>query len=242
MGTPDDTSDDVFGAFTSGSYPNLLSNEHPAIANDAEQDMMWIGTSQGVAIIPYPQLVLQGADPVIASVNTVSGQYINDIFIDAQNLKWIATRGSGVWVLSGTGDEVVAHINMDNSPLTTNDVNSVFVDERTGDVFFGTTEGLFQAQSLSVKPSDSFDITCYPQPFKVQKHNELIIDGLSSMADINIMTVDGMTVRSLNSNSKVVVWDGRDENGNFVSPGIYIISAKSSDSEKTGVGKIAVTR
>ncbi len=240
MGTSDDKSDDIFGTMTVGKNSNLLSNEHPAIANDKQQDMIWIGTNEGVTILPYPVFVLQNEEPDFAPITSVAGQNVNDIFIDAQNLKWIATKGSGVWVLSGTGDEVVAHIDMDNSPLTTNDVNTVIVDERNGDVFFGTKEGLFQAKSLSVKPAEKYDISCYPQPFKLQGVSDLMINGLASMSAIHIMTIDGITVRSLNANSKVAVWDGRDDNGNLVSPGIYIISAKSTDSEKSGVGKIAV--
>lgn len=241
MSTPDDTGDDVSGALTTSSYPGLLSGEHFALETDYA-GMLWIGTLEGLALMVYPDQVLSGGDPVIVEIESLAGQRINDIYIDSRDYKWIATGAAGVWVLSGTGETVIAHVHKENSPLTTDEINSIHIDEQTGIVYIGTNSGLFTAQSLSIKPEETFNIRCYPQPFDLKKHSEAVIDGLSSQADIRIMTVDGETVRTLSSGGRVAVWDGKNESGNFVSAGVYLIVASSGDTNEAGVGKIAVIR
>jgi ligand-binding sensor domain-containing protein len=241
MNTPDDKSDDISGVVYAGSSSGLPSNEHYSIESDYS-GMLWIGTPSGLALMVYPNLILSGDDPVIVEIESLSGQIINDIYIDSRDLKWIATGNNGVWVLSGTGEEVVAHINKDNSPLTTNEVQSVYVDENTGIVYFGTLEGLFTARSLSIKPNEVYDIKCFPQPFDLKKHEECSIDGLGTASEVKVMTVDGETVRTLSTTGRLVIWDGKDESGTLVPTGIYLVVGKSGDSDQAGVGKIAVVR
>jgi hypothetical protein len=63
---------------------------------------------------------------------------------------------------------------------------------------------------------------------------------LAENSEIKIMTLSGEVVKTLFSNSKTIIWDGRDEGRRRVSSGVYLISTSSGNSEKSGVIKFAV--
>lgn len=238
MNTPDDKSDDINGMLTSGEYPALLADEHSCIKTDYNGNI-WLGTPNGLSVIINSQAVLRNSIPIINSIPDLEGQTINEIMIDPQNRKWLATT-NGVWIMDENANDLIAHITNDNSPITDNNIKSLALNEETGQVFFGTDKGLFSAYSLAVKPADSYNITCYPSPFNIKKDNELIISGLASKSEIRILTIDGMHIRTINTFSQKAIWDGKNKHGQKVRPGIYILLVKSADSDKAGVAKIAI--
>jgi hypothetical protein len=164
-----------------------------------------------------------------------------DIFIDELNNKWIATN-NGVWVLNPDGTETIAIINKKNSPLIDDDVYSIIIDGETGIAYFGTKKGLCTASSLSIKPLQSYNISCYPQPYNPGVDGYLTIDGLTSDSEIKILTIDGGLVKTITVIGRKAIWDGRDTKGNYVTSGIYMAVASSTTTGTDSVGKIAVIR
>ncbi len=241
--TIDDKRDDICGVMTiSSTGGKLLDNAQTALAVDGF-GALWIGYETGLSVMFNPSSVLEKARPNVSirKVSMLTTQRVNDIFVDALNNKWIATK-NGVWVLNPDGTETVTIINKGNSGLIDNDVSSVFVDGETGIVYFGTRKGLCTARTLSVKPLDSYNISCYPQPYNPGFDGYLTIDGLTSETEIKILTMDGGLVKSLTVAGRKAIWDGRDNAGNYVSSGVYMIVASSSGTETAAVGKIAVIR
>jgi ligand-binding sensor domain-containing protein len=238
--TPDDLSDDITGILTESEYDELLSNEHSSIVYDYNR-ILWVGTPGGLVAIANLNFMFYNSKPIIRSVPILLGQPINDIIIDPQNRKWVATT-KGVWVIDENGNNVLAHITMDNSPISTDDVKSINLNENTGEIYLGTQNGLFVANTLSIKPLEQYKITCYPQPFRLNKDTEIAIDGLGSVSEVRILTISGGLVKVFNTESRKFMWNGKDENGNQVPPGVYLIVAKSGDSSASGVGKIAIVR
>jgi hypothetical protein len=167
---------------------------------------------------------------------------INDILVDPQNNKWIATN-SGVWILSEDGSDTIGYINRQRYPaLLSDEIRSLALDERTGTVYLGTTQGLNTAQTLAIRPSESFDLAVYPQPFRPGIDPQLVVDGLEADARVKITTLDGVLVRSLETTSKRVLWDGRDDSGAYISSGVYLVLAVSQSNTTTAVSKILVVR
>lgn len=239
-GTPENSSDDKTGVLTYSEYDDLLSNEHSSIAYDYNR-ILWVGTPAGLVAIANLNFLFYNAKPIIRSVPILLGQPINDILIDPQNRKWLATT-KGVWVIDENGNKVLAHITMENSPLSTDDVKAIEINEMTGEVYLGTQSGLFVANTLSIKPLEEYSISCYPQPFNLSKDTEIAIDGLGSVSEVRILTISGALVKVFQTESRKFMWDGKDENGKDVAPGVYLIVAKSGDSAASGVGKIAIIR
>ena len=61
--------------------------------------------------------------------------------------------------------------------------------------------------------------------------------------DIKIVSVSGKLVREFSSaGGRVAFWDGRDDNGDFVNSGVYIVIAFDQEGNSVETGKIAVLR
>ncbi len=236
--TLEDASDDIFGSLTTSSLNNLPSNTINDLVTD-KQGKVWVATASGVCQILNPGAVLSNSKPLAIFSDLIGNVQVYDIEVDAIDNKWIATA-SGLWVLDSEGTEVLAIINKSNSPLTTDAIESVSLDDASGRVFIGTKEGLFTAYSLSVAPADNHNISCYPQPFKPQIDSEIVIEGLAGNSDIRILTTNGQLVASIRSAGAKTIWDGKDEFGNYVQTGVYLIVASSETTGASAVHKIAI--
>ncbi len=237
-GSLEDLSDDIFGTYTTSTLNNLPSNTITDLVTD-KQGKIWVGTSEGICQILNPSAVLSDAKPIVVFSDLIGNAQVYDIEIDAIDNKWVATS-SGLWVLNNDGTEVLAIINKRNSPLTTNTINSVTLDDASGRVFIGTKEGLFTAYSLSVEPEENHNISCYPQPFKPRRDSEVVIEGLAGNSDVRILTTNGQLVAEIQTAGAKTIWNGKDINGNYVQTGVYLIVASSETTGSSAVHKIAI--
>lgn len=233
------TSDDICQAIRS-SNTQLQDNAISAIRVD-RAGAVWIGTAKGVSVISSPGSVSTISIPFVRRISALSSAVVNDIVVDALNYKWIATTG-GVFVLNEDGTEVLATITKASSPLLDDNVRTIAIDDRTGTVYFGTTNGCSVAQSSSIRPAAEFMIKTFPQPFRAGTDAQVTIDGLTADTDVRIMTPSGILVAAIQARGKQALWDGRDVRGEVVPPGVYIVSASSATTNTSAVGKIAVTR
>ncbi|HET8828853.1 MAG TPA: two-component regulator propeller domain-containing protein, partial [Pelobium sp.] len=139
-----------------------------ALALDRE-GTVWIGTDAGVATVYNPADLFFGANVEIP--NLVEGgflkplltdQNINCIAIDGGNRKWIGTN-NGVWLFNAEGTSQILYFNTENSPLLANEVLSIAIDGNTGEVFFGTTNGIISYKGDATEPVVKMDkIVIYP--------------------------------------------------------------------------------
>ena len=137
---------------------------------------MWIGTSQGLNVIYSPNSPTSRAP---ANIFGLRAQSITAIEVDALNRKWVGTT-NGVYLLSSDGLTVIAQYTERNSPLPSNIIKSIAIDDNTGIVYFGTDFGLTSLKTEAVKPKPSFTtIFSYPNPFIIDNNNNLLtIEGL----------------------------------------------------------------
>jgi hypothetical protein len=222
------------------SATNLPDNIVTSLAMD-NNGALWIGTAKGVGVITTPTTVSRTTIPFVRRVSSLSAVQVNDIVVDALNYKWIATS-AGVYVLNEDGTDVVATISTSNSPLLSDNVRSIAVDDRTGRAWFGQLEGLSSVQTQSLAPRPTFALSCYPQPYRPSGGEPLVIDGLAPDADIRILTPSGTMVNALQSRGRQALWDGLDTEGRTVPPGVYVVHVRSASSKEASVGKIIVTR
>lgn len=237
--TPDDPTDDLCLGVRS-SNTNLPDNIVTSLAMDLN-GALWVGTAKGVAVITSPTIATSTTIPFVRRISALSAVQVNDIYVDALNYKWIATT-TGVFVLNEDGTEVLASIAATATPLLSNNVRSVAVDERSGRAWFGHSEGLSSVQTQSLAPRTEYVLQCYPQPFRLAEGGQLTIDGLAPDTDIRILSLNGTMVAALQSRGRQALWDGIDVNGRPVQPGVYVVQVRSASTKQASVGKIAVVR
>lgn len=226
---------------------NRMSDVY-AIAEDLE-GAIWIGTSKGVAVYNSPQRVWeQGSFLAIQpSLDLKDGLYhplletetITAIAVDGANRKWIGTRNSGVYLVSETGEKEVLHFTNENSPLLSNNITALAINDASGEVFIGTSEGLISYKGDAISGNDSYaDMYVYPNPVRETWDGPVTITGLVEETDIKITDLTGNLVYQGTSLGGQAIWDGRNLNGNRVKTGVYLVMCTDKTGERTHIEKL----
>ena len=241
-GTYNDASDDVSGYLSTSN--GLNSNTISDIVVDRRGDL-WVGTSLGVNIITNLSTVLNSTSQLkISSSFSVRQQTVNAIAVDPLNQKWIGTN-EGLFLLSTDGTQLLSTLTSKDSPLLSDKIISIAIDEKDGRVYVGTEAGLTSFDTPSILPVESFNgLNIYPNPLILKDGSRLVtIDGLIKDTDIKIISIAGKLIREFSSpGGRVAFWDGKDDSGNLVGSGIYIVIAFDKEGNSVETGKIAVLR
>lgn len=225
-----------------------------AIAEDNKNNI-WVGTSAGPLMLEASQITKDS--PVFTQVKVprndgtnyadylLSGVDITCIAIDKANRKWFGTSSNGVYLISDDNIQQLQHFTRSNSPLLSDDIESIAINAESGEVYFGTNLGLcsYQSDVNSINEEMNKDnVWAYPNPVKPDYTGLITITGLTNKADIKIVTSNGVLVNKGTSNGGIYQWDGRDLKGKMVTSGIYMVETATSDGSKGTVCKIAIIR
>jgi hypothetical protein len=226
---------------------NLPSNEVFSVAEDLD-GKIWVGTSAGLVVFNNPQNVFgQGginAEKIIIEQDDnanylLSDEIITKIKIDAGNRKWIGTESSGVYLMSADMQTELFHFTLLNSPLLSDQIVDIEIDESTGEVFFSTDKGLISFMSTATT-SDGYEGPTYAYPNPVPSHftGTIGIRGVVDMAEIKITDISGNLVYETIANGTTATWDGRSLNGKKAQSGVYLVFISNSDGSETEITKI----
>lgn len=255
-GTISDQSDDK-SVFIS-SFPDLDivgANITPTQFHTIVQDnngTIWVGTDKGPLLFNNTSSVFEAGytcSRVKIPREDGSGKadYLLDdvkikaIAIDGANRKWIGTETSGVYLMSENGQETIQHFTSSNSPLLSNDILSIAINPKSGEVFFGTGLGLVSYQSDASSAEEVFNnVHAYPNPVREGYTGVITITGLVENTQVKITDIKGNLVCETVSNGSLATWDGKDVHGRKVSTGIYLAICASSDGTQSTITKILV--
>lgn len=235
----------------SGNLPDMGVT---TVIEDKEGEV-WVGTERGIARYIFPQFVISGSqeerrgqwlindDPDATSPFLLRDINVTAMAVNSANQKWIGTAGEGVWLVNDTGSRILKQFNNSNSPLFSNAIRDIEVDEQTGEVYISTDLGLVVYQDTPVAPVSEMDeLKVYPNPFLYNRHHSISIENLSEITTIRILGVDGSLIRTIESRGGRVRWDGLDSRGREVGSGIYIVVALNESGDERGFGKVAIIR
>ena len=221
------------------------------VAEDKDENM-WIGTNVGPFLLDKSQI--EAENPVYTQVKvprndgTNYADYllnkvnITAICIDAGNRKWMGTNGDGVYLISADNLTQLQHFTIDNSQLLSNNIQSMAINNKTGEVFFGTDNGLCSFISDATTINDEMtkdNVWAYPNPVTPDFTGLITIVGLTYNADVKIVASNGTLVAEGRSNGGTFTWNGKDKNGNRIASGVYMVVTATSDGKKGTVCKIA---
>ena len=169
------------------------------------------------------------------------GESIQAIAIDGANRKWLGTKSSGVYLMSENGQQTIQHFTISNSPLLSNNVMSLAINPLTGEVFFGTDQGIVSYQSDANEASASFgDVYAYPNPVRQGYTGVITITGLMENSQVKITDIAGNLICETVSNGSLATWDCKDVHGRRVSTGIYLAICANADGTQSAITKILV--
>lgn len=256
-GTPTNRTDDRLKYLRGrGSGGRGLPDERITAWIQDRQGWVWIGSERGIAYYFFPQFVISDNPNEFEAQWPIGGEganrsfllrdlYVNDLAVDAADRKWIASR-TGAWLINAEGTEVLEHFTSQNSPLFSDNVLAIAVDDRTGQIYFATDKGMLSFQGDAIAPAaEAQDLFVYPNPVTAQAGGTLppvFIEGLVAQTRIRIVAPDGSLVRRITARGGRARWDGRDESGRLVPAGVYLVLAVGENDAGTARGKVAVVR
>ena len=242
----------VFKKISEGNdLGNLPSTDVRAIAVD-NRNQVWIGTTRGLRVLPstgsYNSEDQMKANAIIIFEDGLAQellyeQFITDIAVNGSNQKWIATADSGVFLFSSNGQETIYHFTKDNSPLPSNVVNDIEINETTGEVFFATERGLVSFKGTATKPAENLDaVYVYPNPVRPNFDGTVKVAGLISKANVKITDIEGNLVYETTSEGGTIEWDTTAFGKYKVASGVYMIFIAAEDASVTAVKKVMIIR
>lgn len=268
-GTIDDDSDDVYRSnYTLAEDPDqrnagqlLLWDENREELTKYVYDMVqdkngvtWFGTDMGVILLEDPQNIFSAQYPVFSRIKvprndgTNAADYllgddvVTAIAVDGANRKWIGTQGSGLYLVSEDGLEIIHSFNATNSPLPTNEITDIAINPQTGEVFVASPTGIISYAGDAIEPESKLsEVRVYPNPVS-SGSGRAKITGLVDGTIIRIAQVSGRSVFETEALGGMATWNLADFHGNKVASGVYVVYAVNQDGSETACGKILVVK
>ena len=231
---------------------NLPTTDIKALVFD-NQNRLWIGTRKGLRVLYSVGSFFESgaetdAQPIIILEDGVPQellflQSITDIEVDGSNNKWISTATSGVFYLSSNGQETLFRFTSDNSPLPSDNVLDIAIDDSSGKVYFATNDGLVAFNGTSTAARDDLEnVYAFPNPVRPNFTGNVTIKGLTAKANVKITDITGNLVFETTSEGGSVQWDTTAFGKYKVASGVYLILITSDDNLQTKVAKIMIIR
>jgi hypothetical protein len=259
------------------------SSNNPTIVNISEEEegmpspnirtlaldrngQLWIGMDKGIRVVYNTQNFLENpeVDNIVVLDNGEASellfqQFVTDIEVDGSNNKWIATLDTGLYYFSSDGQQTIYHFTKDNSPLPSNDVLDVALDEENGIVYIATEKGLLSFKSEASKPKTTLeDAFVFPNPVRPtfdMVSEKIKIRDISENVNIKITDIEGNLVAEAESNTNgrfkgynleidggTALWNGKNLAGDVVASGVYLVMLNDLDTLETKVLKLMVVR
>lgn len=222
-----------------------------ALAEDLDGNV-WIASSNGPFYISSADAIAGNDAFIQHKVPRNDGTNLADyllsdvktrcIAVDGANRKWMGTE-NGVFLISSDCNTLLQHFTTENSPLPSNTVYDICIDNNSNIVYFATERGLCSYASDATQPSEEMtkdNVYAYPNPVTPEYTGKITIVGLSFNADVKIVTSNGVLVNQGRSTGGSYQWDGRDLNGKRVASGVYMVQAATETGDKGVVCRIAV--
>ena len=224
-----------------------------SIAEDLDGNI-WVGTDQGPVIYFTPEKVIDSDlrasrikiprnDGTNLADYMLKTETITSIAIDGANRKWLGTSSSGVYLLSPDGTTQIKNFNEQNSPLLSNSIVTLAIDNKTGEVWFGTSKGIQSYRGDATAGEEKFKkVYTFPNPVREDFKGNVTITGLIRDSQIRITDISGNLVYETVSDGGQATWDLKTYNGKRVATGVYLVFCASKDGSQSYVTKMLVIK
>lgn len=243
----ENTGDDRWKLLRAGAGNGNLPNDQVTCLARDKNGFIWVGTTNGIAVIQCPQEIFSGQGceavwPIVKQGNFAgylfAGEEVRSIAVDGADRKWVATK-KGVWLISATGEKLIYQFTELNSPLLSNDVKKIGIDGKTGEVFFATAKGICSFRSTATEGGEvNESVLVFPNPVPPGYSGSIGIRGLSANSIVKITELNGRLVFQTRAAGGQAVWDGRDYRGRRISTGVYLVLISNDERTEKAAARI----
>jgi hypothetical protein len=252
-GTPENVSDDRYVRLQVEDSEGHVMNNVFSITEDLDGNI-WVGTDMGPAVYYNPGKVFSSdlkAARIKIPRNDGTGladyllgtETVTTIAVDGANRKWFGTMSSGAYLMSEDSKKELLHFNSTNSPLLSDDMVKISVNGLTGDVWFGTSEGIVSFRGDATTGKDDYSgIYVFPNPVREDYEGLVTVTGLVEGSTVKITDISGNLVYETSSLGGQVTWDLRNYRSARVATGVYLVFCSNEDGSLAEVTKLLVIR
>ena len=233
------------------AFGNLPIDQVNCVAIDTK-NQLWIGTFRGLRILSNVDSFLTETElkskPIIILEDNLAqelffDQNILDIAVDGANRKWVSLANAGVFLVSPNGQQTIYKFTKDNSPLPSNNVNDIEINNITGEVFLVTDKGMVSFKGTATKALDDLEnVYVYPNPVRPDYYDTVKISGLTNKAVVKITDIEGNLVFETTSEGGTIEWDTTAFGSYKVASGVYMVLVSAQDGVETKVKKVMIIR
>ncbi len=211
-----------------------------------QNGQVWVGSSNGIVYFPTSFDLLE-ADPkgraiipIFEGFGLLADQNITKIAIDGGNRKWVGTD-QGIWLFEDNGESLVFNFTEKNSPLPSNTIKDIAINQISGEVFIATAKGIVSFRSTATRGTTSHsNVKVFPNPVTKSYTGTIGISGLANNAVVKITDIAGKLIFETRAQGGTAVWNGRDYTNRRASTGIYLVLSATESGEEKFIGKIAI--
>lgn len=230
---------------------NLPSNGVTAFAEDLDGEV-WVGTDAGLGVVYTPYNIFENgltydAQPILIESSEgiverlFDGQPISAIEVDGANKKWIGTSNNGIFYLGEDGTEEIHHFTAENSPLLSNNILDITIEDQTGIVYIATDRGLISFKGSATRGGEVYgNVYAYPNPVRPNYSGPIFITGLLTNSQVKITDVSGNLIFETIAEGGQATWNGSNFSGRRASSGVYLVYLTNDDGSQTAVAKILI--
>ncbi len=254
--------DGLMGYDPNGNRFNLVDKESGGLPSSSiraltfdNNNTLYIGTLKGLRVLYNPTGFFEDGTsaqvrPIIINDTDIDAgqellfqQSVTAIAVDGSNNKWIGTATSGVFHFTSNGQETLHHFTKDNSPLPSNNIQDITIDDLSGVVYFATINGLVAYNGNATAPRDDLsNVYAFPNPVRPGFTGNVTIDGLTENANVKITDISGNLVFETTSEGGSVLWDTTAFGRHKVASGVYLVLVSTQDLFETTITKIMIIR
>ena len=241
-----------------GSIDNVNKNDYHFFSNFYDQDdklvdvigyfsiaedkngVIWVGTNQGLILFNNPTKTLTDKsnkcsrikipypDDETRAYYMLENDKVTAIAVDGGNRKWIGTESSGIYLLSENGTKIIKNFNVENSPLISNNILSISIDDHTGNIFIGASNGLMSYRDVATEGYEDYsDVYVFPNPIREDFVGTITVTGLKENSFVKITDLNGNLICQGKSLGGQFGW-----NGENLKTGIYLVFAIDEENGK----------
>jgi hypothetical protein len=244
--TIDDKSDDQIAQIDMNSSANITTSQINCITEDLNGNI-WIGCDRTIKVVYSPSSVFS-KQLYAKNILIEQNGYVHNLFefesvtaiaVDGANRKWVGTSKAGVYLMSENGTEQILQFDEDNSPLISDQISVITIDQESGEVYFGTASGLISYRSTATEAASNYNnYKVFPNPVKSDYSGYITLSGLMGSSFCKVVDASGLLVWQGYANGGELVWDGKGFNGQRPATGVYFIFASSDTGEEKQVAKL----
>ena len=240
------------------NYGNDLETDRVWCIVEDQLGHLWFGTDRGVKIIDQHARMFESPRGGYTSVpvktikvpvdgylmELLKDDQVTAIAVDGANRKWLGTSENGLYLVSSDGMEELEHFTTDNSPLLSNSVSNLAIDNQTGELFISNEIGLisYRGTATYTNDFDKKEVMAYPNPVRPGYEGLISIKGLPNNALVKITDAKGNLIYQAKATGGQLSWNGYSMQGKKPDSGVLFVYAAGDDKSERVVCKIFYVR